>query len=127
MPDRYLSFSRVAVSFGALVSVAALRSTTTVLSMESWVGGGGTRRIVRSSRDTSRFEGENFVYRFLARYTGRRGSCSRYGKERKKERKIPRDEGLKRGMEFLLFQIFDSFVLERRVGRRNTFKMDRRN
>lgn len=66
MPDRYLSFSRVAVSFGALVSVAALRSTTTVLSMESW-GGGGTRRIVRSSRDTSRFEGENFVYRFLAR------------------------------------------------------------
>lgn len=67
MPDRYLSFSRVAVSFGALVSVAALRSTTTVLSMESWVGGGGTRRIVRSSRDTSRFEGENFVYRFLAR------------------------------------------------------------
>lgn len=40
MPDRYLSFSRVAVSFGALVSVAALRSTTTVLSMESWVGGG---------------------------------------------------------------------------------------
>lgn len=65
MPDRYLSFSRVAVSFGALVSVAALRSTTTVLSMESWVG--GTRRIVRSSRDTSRFEGENFVYRFLAR------------------------------------------------------------
>lgn len=43
MPDRYLSFSRVAVSFGALVSVAALRSTTTVLSMESWVGGGGGR------------------------------------------------------------------------------------
>lgn len=41
MPDRYLSFSQVAVSFGALVSVAALRSTTTVLSMESWVGGGG--------------------------------------------------------------------------------------
>lgn len=40
MPDRYLSFSRVAVSFGALVSVAALRSTTTVLSMESWMGGG---------------------------------------------------------------------------------------
>lgn len=41
MPDRYLSFSQVAVSFGALVSVAALRSTTTVLSMESWVGGEG--------------------------------------------------------------------------------------
>lgn len=40
MPDRYLSFSRVAVSFGALVSVAALRSTTTVLSMESWGGEG---------------------------------------------------------------------------------------
>lgn len=48
MPDRYLSFSRVAVSFGALVSVAALRSTTTVLSMESWVGGGGRDKADRA-------------------------------------------------------------------------------
>ena len=108
MPDRYLSFSRVGVSFGtnppslllprppsfALVSVAALRSTTTV--SYRWNRGekrGGTTWIVRSSRDTGLgSEGENFVYRFLARYARRRGSCSSATERRKKER---REEGKK--------------------------------
>lgn len=105
MPDRYLSFSRVGVSFGAnppflrppsfaLVSDAALRSTTTV--SYRWNRGekrGGTTWIVRSSRDTGLgSEGENFVYRFLARYAGRRGSCSSATERRKKER---REEGKK--------------------------------
>ena len=63
--------------------------------MESWreEGGGGTTWIVRSSRDTGLgSEGENFVYRFLARYAGRRGSCSSATERRKKER---REEGKK--------------------------------
>lgn len=92
-----------------------------LLSMESW----GLTWIVRSSRDTSPSRERTL---FTASYTQpyasprhKRGSCPllREG-EKKKPRQRERERAepwLKRGMEFLLFQIFDSFEkleLERR-------------